>query len=129
MKEHEFTPQQREYFGSHPAIASVGRYRLTYASSFKKQALELYAQGISPAQIFKDAGLDVSMFPHKYVRNCLKRWRDGARKQATSTIVRRRGRPPKSSSTKTIEAMQARIVYLEAENDFLKKLRALESDE
>jgi transposase len=84
--------------------------------------------------IFIDHGFDLQMIGFKKPNECLTRWRRTFKKYGeTGFHTERRGmgateRP--SSKELTVEdkfkKAEARIAFLEAENDFLKKLEELE---
>ena len=102
-----------------------------YTYEFKKRALELYAQGINPDEIWKQAGFDVSMWKKDYCRYTIKDWRRMEKKRGLESLTRvggvqadggyKRARSPEADRVRRLE-LQVR--YLESENDFLAKLRA-----
>jgi len=93
-----------------------------------------YKSGKTPSQIFIEHGFDLEMIGKEQPKRCLKRWRDTFRKFGEEGFLTERrgkgstGRP--SSKELSIEdklrKAEPRIKFLEAENDFLKKLEELE---
>lgn len=127
MREREFTPEERHSLESNPNVFKVVNSNIIYTEEFKQQALHLYKEGMSADSIFTKSGIDTSIFPSGYAKSALRRWRN-ASKQPVSSVRKQKGRP-KQTCNMSPEEKDARIAYLEAENDFLKKLRALERGE
>ncbi len=85
--------------------------------------------------IFKEAGFGLDVISKDKARDCLKRWRkiynrkgeDGLLKEARG---KQGGRPKTKhrSDKETIEYLEAKVAYLDAENDFLAKLRGLKRE-
>jgi hypothetical protein len=48
--------------------------RLPEDTSWDELVFQLYQEGISPDQIFEDAGISLDYFQDDYCRSCLKRW-------------------------------------------------------
>ena len=53
-----FTAKTRKYLGSLDAVESVTQYRICYSKDFRDECMRKYAEGGSPAAIFREAGLD-----------------------------------------------------------------------
>ena len=53
-----FTAKTRKYLGSLDAVESVTQYRICYSKEFRDDCMRRYAEGGSPAAIFREAGLD-----------------------------------------------------------------------
>lgn len=128
MREREFTPAERALLESNVNVLKVGNSNIIYTKEFKRHAINLCNEGVSVNNIFHDAGIDLSIFPHNYAKYTLKRWRKTQGSHKEQQVPKRRGRQ-KDVSNMTREEMEAKIAYLEAENDFLKKLQALELGE
>lgn len=116
-----------------PNVLKVGDKQISYTNKFKEAAIKAYQSGKSPYEIFAEAGFDPKMFPETYCSKALIRWSAAKLKYGKKSLTEeRRGRKatgrPRSSKTKapkTQAQLEARLAYLEAENDFLKKLHAL----
>ena len=126
MREREFTHEERMLLEGNPNILKVVNSNIIYSDDFKELAIRKHKEGISARLIFIEAGIDVSIFPDDYARYAIKRWKS----QTKSLTAQRRsgGSRSKKPSNMTHDELEARIAYLEEENDFLKKLRALEKD-
>jgi hypothetical protein len=96
-------------------------------------AVKAYLEGKGPADIFKEAGFNLEIIGRDIPNGCLKRWRKTFASQGETGLLEERrgkgspGRPVMEVSVeKRLAQAEARIKLLEAENDFLKKLEALE---
>lgn len=120
----------RKKLKKNPNVLKVTEKYVTYTPEFRTLAVEKHFAGESYKKIFIDAGIDLSPFDSDYARKCLERWIEIFSKSgATGFRTENRGRAskgrPKGRKFKSLEAENA---YLRAENDFLKKLNALEAD-
>ena len=115
-----------------PSVEKVSESQVIYTKKFKASAVKDYKAGKSPTEIFLKAGLSPNLFLRSYCSKLIIRWTksfdeygsfNGERrgKQATG---RPKG-PATLKNPKTAAEFKARLAYLEAENDFLKKLHAL----
>ncbi len=107
---------------------------ITYSQTFKLRAIKQYfEEGLGPNQIFEEAGFPRSWLGEYRARNCLKLWRNKYNKEGQESLLKEnRGAPGKSNKRlhpandkSKIEYLETKIAYLEAENDFLAKLRGL----
>ena len=65
-----FTAKTRKYLGSLDAVESVTQYRICYSKEFRDDCMRRYAEGGSPAAIFREAGIG-----YKRVERCIARWK------------------------------------------------------
>lgn len=129
-----FTQEQRNLLALNPNIKKVTDKSITYAETFKLFAIDEYAKGKTPHEIFKNAGIDPSIIGSKNPARCLGRWRISYFKDGSSGLMGERrgtsnsGRPVTSelSLEEKLKLAEAKIAYLEMENEFLKKLEELE---
>lgn len=84
MANRTFTPEERAYLESLPAVAAVGDDTISYAPEFRNACMERYYAGESPAAIFREAGLDPAFIGYKRIERCIARWR-GPKDPASST--------------------------------------------
>jgi hypothetical protein len=126
----DFPEKDRRSLKSNPLVKSVGSKQVQFTSKFKLKALKLHDEGLRPSEIFLKLGVDPNLFLKDYPKKCLSRWKKIMDKHGKEGLDQERrgigstGRP-KKPELKDEKALLARIAYLEAENDFLKKLRAL----
>lgn len=127
MKHHTFTAEERSELESNPHIRKVCNSNVEYTEEFRQKVLKEHdEQGKSAKQIFTEAGIPDWLNQGKYARLCLKRWKYQQRHPKTT----KRGRPKadieKPINEMSLEELRKRVVYLELENEFLKKLEPLE---
>lgn len=125
-----FSDKDRRSLESNPLVQSVGLNQVQFTVKFKLKALKLHAEGLRPADIFLKLGVDPNLFLKDYPKKCLSRWKKIIEIHGEKGLEQeRRGKGatgrPKKADLKDEKDLLARIAYLEAENDFLKKLRAL----
>jgi transposase len=129
-----FNAFQMKQLEANPNVSKVSERSLTYHPDFKLKATQDNLKGKEPMQIFLENGFNLTIIGKDKPKQCLKRWRkiyeqfgeDGfytERRGKAST-----GRPSSKPMTPEVELKkaQARIAFLEAELDFLKKLDELE---
>ena len=122
-----FSKSIKDLLEKNPNILEVSS-QLSYTFKFKKEAVKAYKSGTSPKEIFRRANIDLSLFSAKYAKNSVWRWVKIVEKYGIEGLREEHrgknatGRPPK----KRFKSKQEEIAYLRAENDFLKKLLALE---
>jgi transposase len=101
---------------------------VNYTYEFKKRAFELYAKGIKEKEIWKRAGFATDKWKGNYFRDTVKDWRRIVRKKGVDGLKKQGGvhydRGPTKVDSDTLKRLEIRVKYLEAENDFLAKLRA-----
>jgi transposase-like protein len=113
----------------------VGEAAITYSPAFKIEAVRAnLVEGKPPHLIFLDAGFDLDLIGHETPRHRLKKWRTVFKQrgeQGLSNDQRGKGatgRPLERALTveEKLRRAEARVSYLERENELLKKFRALE---
>jgi len=131
MKQDKFTDQEKEILLKNPNILKV-EGQVTYNPEFKLKAIEEYNKGKFPIQIFIDAGIAVDVLGRPNAGRALKRWKKVFKKQgAMGLLLEQRGKQGKYCSEELsveerFKRIETKIAYLEAENNFLKKLKASE---
>ena len=129
-----FTAFEMKELEQNPNVLRVSDRSITYHPEFKIRAVEAQEQGMGPTQIFLDHGFDLSVIGKEQPKRCLSRWRQTYAQYGRSGLESDRrgrgatGRPNNKalSSDEKLKKAEARIKYLEAENDFLKKLEMIE---
>lgn len=122
MTKRTLTEEQKEILLQNPNVEDVGKISIYYTKEFKSKALELYYQGHSPRQIFKDAGFDLRIIGKSAPANALGNWRFHDKKNKNKQEELRI-----QTQSKELREALAEVKYLRAENEFLKKLKALEN--
>lgn len=117
-----------------PNVISASERSISYSPKFKIKAVKEYKQGKIPSQIFIEHGFDIEMIGKEQPYRCLHRWRETFERYGEDGFLTERrgkgstGRPSSKSLSleDQLKKAEARIKFLEAENDFLKKLEELE---
>ena len=87
-----FSAEEVAYLKTLPAVADATRNRIIYAESFKVDCVLRYAQGESPVQLFREAGLDPSLIGYKRIECAIARWRRQMNVATTPVKKRAHGR-------------------------------------
>lgn len=129
-----FSPEDRKKLMQNKNVLKVSETKITYSLDFKVQAVRAYGEGKSPYLIFIDAGFDPDLIGHDNPQRCLRRWRRIFKQRGEQGL--RDDRRGKGSTGRPLQRelmvedklrrAEARIKYLEKENEFLKKLDAIE---
>jgi transposase len=129
-----FNEIQMKMLENNPNVDHVSERSISYTSAFKINTVKENLNGKGPSQIFIEHGFDLQVIGPEKPQQCLKRWRKTFKELGEDGFLTERrgkgstGRP--SSKPVTVEdslrKAEARIKYLEAELEFLKKLDELE---
>lgn len=126
-----FLNEEITRLSKNPCVLKCTENSVTYTYEFKKRALELHAQGVSSKEIWRRAGFDISRWNKNYCKDIIKDWKTIVRMKGIEGLSRIRGsqatgRPKTKGVTDAdkIKRLELQVRYLEAENDFLAKLRA-----
>jgi hypothetical protein len=118
-------------FRKHPCVFSCTSKSVNYTYEFKRHALEDYEKGMRPKDIWKQAGFDTSKWKKYYFRLTIRDWKRIVRRGDLSSLNNQGGVQHDDGMTKSlkmekdkIKRLELQIRYLQAENDFLVKLRA-----
>ena len=119
-----FTKEERELLRNNPNVKSVTINQIYYTEEFKERAIKEYLEGKSANQIFREAGINIEEISvqSSYASSILSKWR---KRKEGSAIVHYQKKQVKENKSAYQKLLQ-RNEYLEAENEFLKKLSALE---
>jgi transposase len=115
-------------YAVNPNIERVTQSNIQFTKAFKIRAIKQYQAGLSPTQIFEDAGINLSDFEKCYARKSIIRWFRASSDYGLNKInderrgINSSGRP---SQVKKFKSLEEEITYLRAENNFLKKIQAL----
>jgi len=129
-----FNEIQIKLLESNPNVDHVSERSISYTPDFKIRAVKENFNGKGPVQIFIEHGFDLQMIGSEKPKQCLKRWRKSFKQFGEDGFLTERrgkgttGRPSSKQLTveENLRKAEARIKYLEAELEFLKKLDELE---
>lgn len=132
MSRRIFTQEQIEALLQNPNVEGCSEKSIRYRKEFKVWAVHRYHQGLPPSEIFQQAKFSITMIGQEVPDDCLLRWRKIFKEKGEEGLmVDGRGKSKAGGRPKTIwqndqekiKYLEAKVVYLKAENDFLAKLR------
>lgn len=118
-------------------VSKCSAKSITYKKEFKLFAIKkYYDDGYSPQMIFEEAGFDLNVIGKERPKECLGRWRRIYNNKGKKELIKENrgkagGRKAKikfKNQEEEIEYLKTKIAYIEAENDFLAKLRGLKRE-
>ena len=132
MSKRIFNEVQIEILLKNPNIEGCSEKSIRYRKEFKISAVRSYHQGLPASEIFRQARFDIEMIGLKIPDDCLFRWWMIYKEKGEEGLMldgrgksKLGGRPKTSwlNKEEKIKYLEAQVVYLKAENDFLAKLR------
>jgi hypothetical protein len=133
-----FSKEEIVEFSKHPYVFHVSERSIHYTYEFKKRAMELHAEGVSPKEIWKRAGFNPDRWKKNYTYSTIKDWRRIVTKKGLDGLASfggfqyDRGRSNKKESVQIesdkLKRLELQVKYLQAENNFLAKLRAKKAE-
>lgn len=134
MNKKLFSNSQMKVLEKNPNVIRVTKQTITYSPDFKVKAVLENIQGKNPAQIFVDHGFDLDVIGKGLPRKRLYQWRkiyNESGELGLSLDTRGKSKTERTPSRELsveekLKKAEARIKFLEVENDFLKKLEELE---
>lgn len=132
MKSKKYSNEEKEILLKNKNIEKVTDKQVIYTKEFKLYAAKQSIEDKKiPTEIFIDAGIDINIIGLGTPRECLRRWRNKYNEQGSTSLLEKSTRLHKSkkeyvSNKDKLKQAEARIKYLESENDFLKKMTPVE---
>lgn len=129
-----FNTEQIDKLSKNKNVLRCSTKSITYSQAFKIMAVNKYfEEGLGPNQIFEEAGFPRAWLGENRACTCLKKWKKKYRTDGAEGLLKEnRGGPGRQkkrlvhkNDKDRIEYLETKIAYLEAENDFLAKLRGL----
>jgi transposase len=129
-----FSSSQMKVLEKNSNVVRVTSQTITYSPDFKVKAVLENIQGKNPAQIFVDHGFNLDVIGKGLPRKRLYQWRkiyNESGELGLSLDTRGKNKTERTPSKELsveekLKKAEARIKFLEVENDFLKKLEELE---
>lgn len=126
----KFSDHDRQELLKSPYVSSVTDSQITFTPEFKKEVVERNLRGISPADAFKELGINIALFLTDFPKKSASRWKKIYEEEGFEGLKEKRGksatgRPKRSFDPNNVKDLQRRIMELEAENFIIKKLNAL----
>ncbi|KAB8287560.1 hypothetical protein [Bifidobacterium avesanii] len=117
-----FTDEQVKYLEGLPAVRAVHGDRIFYEPWFSRSALQQYAKGVKPGEIFASAGMPESLVGAKRIERSMARWRANRDKILKGTDQKLVIMTPSYGEKDRVIASQAvRIYRLEQELEALRE--------
>lgn len=135
MASKKFTQEEMDIIRQNPYIVSVSPTKLTYSLAFKEFSLAKAEQGFKSTEIFHMAGLDPELMGKPRMKAALKKFKLEAKSPEGLREPKGKSRDERIADfaktdlekkhTKTaIRELQQRVVHLEQQIEFLKKIQS-----
>lgn len=126
----DLNQKQLDFLKNHKSIERITAKHVVFSFDFKLRVVKGYLKGISALEIFRAEGFD--FLPRKMITNSVLRWRDKYKLNGENGLKESpRGRQAihkKDSLGLSYNELLVKVEYLEQENNFLKKLKALREE-
>lgn len=129
MSKVTFTNEEIEILKSNRYVKMVGEKSISFTREFKEIIVRESRNGKSQMRILSDLGIDGNMLGENRINSMFIRCRNQMARSETWVRSKPPGRPKKikfSSIEEENRYLKDRMEYLEQENEFLKKLKALQ---
>lgn len=134
MNKRTFSKEQVKALKQNPNVLEVKSNGVTYTPEFKVKAVEASLRGQNPLQIFKELGLfDLDIIGKDVPRKRIYNWKKIYDEHGEVGLylnkrnsARQGGSFNDESAEEKLKKAEARIKFLETENEFLKKLEEQE---
>jgi transposase len=132
-----FSSEQIKELEKNKNVVKCSAKSITYSNEFKLRAVKrYYEEGVSPQLIFSEAGFNLLWLGKYKAKTSLKHWRKKYDSNDKEYLFKEgRGGPGRRkkeimyrNDKEKVEYLETKIAYLEAENDFLAKLRGLKRE-
>jgi hypothetical protein len=131
MSKRIFSEEQIKELLQNPNVERCSDKSITYHKDFKISAVKRYQEGLSPLEIFRQAGFNIDFIGREKPKWCLHCWlkifrEKGIKDLSIGTRGRSGGGRPKtnwSNDKEKIKYLETQVAYLKAKNNFLAKLR------
>jgi putative transposase len=135
MSKRIFSTEDRKKLMHNKNVIRVGETGITYSPDFKVKAVRANLRDDkTPNEIFINAGFDLNVIGHKNPKRCLRRWRaimdqrgeEGLRNDQRGKHFTGRSVERELTIEERLRRAEAKIKYLQQENELLKKFDKLE---
>ena len=123
----KFSDTVRKQLLSSPYVEDVTDSHVIFSVKFKTLAVQKYLEGLQPAEIFSNLGLDTSLFLPDYPKKSIARWKEVFFEEGVEGFEKEnRGKSSKGRPlNQQFKSIEDEVIYLREENALLKKLQAL----
>mgnify|MGYP000939219917 CR=1 FL=1 len=122
----KLTREQIKKLSENKNVKRCGQSSIIYTKAFKEYALKQYEKGMTAVGIFQAAGFNLSIIGSRAPNRIMNQWRNAlnVKKEKKPIVTENTGKEKRNRHKKELNDLRAKVAYLEAENDFLAKLRA-----
>ena len=121
-----YTAEEKEKLESNSYTLKVSESRFYPTVKFREDFWIRYQAGISPRKIIKDFGYDLDLFTQKQIDGIVQKIKKQALSGNGFSEGENRERRP-DNTPESISKMQAELLYLRQEVEFLKKIIATDN--
>ncbi len=123
-----FSSEQIVELKRNPCVFNCTHNSVNYTYEFKQRAIALHKEGVGARDIWKRSGFNVDLWKKEYFKGTLRDWKRVVEKHGIEGLLKPGGiqfdRGPNNTDKDKLKRLELQVKYLEAENDFLAKLRA-----
>lgn len=131
-----FTQEEINILLLNENVSKCSPSKITYNKKFKVIAVKQYLEkGYSPNEIFKKANFTLDVIGENRPMHCIRKWKEIYNKKGEEELMQDHRCPPVrnkkivfKNKNEEIEYLKTKIEYMDAENDFLAKLRGLKRE-
>ncbi len=124
----KYSKQQIAELNINPCVFNCTERTVNYTYEFKLRALKLKEENITAIEIWRRSGFDTSIWRYAYFNETIRDWKNIVKRCGTDGLLKSDGiqydRGPNNTDKDDLKRLKLQVKYLEAENDFLAKLRA-----
>ena len=135
MTKQKFTQDDMDILSQNPYVVSVCSTKISYSLAFKKFAVKQAQEGVRSTEIFRRAGFDPEMLGKPRMYSAIKKFKkeaaspEGLHEPRGKSKEERLAKFAKEDFEKkqtkvAIRELQQKIVHLEQEIEFLKKIQS-----
>ena len=134
MNRRTFTTEQIKNLSENKNVDRCGLRSVRYTMDFKASALKKYnEEGLSAVEIFEAAGFDLTVIGKRAPNRLMNQWNASLRPKKDRELILQDQNKAKVAikrikNIRETRNFKAKLVYLEAENNFLKRLRAVKRE-
>jgi len=134
MARGRLSPEEVKILKENPYVLDVEETRIIYTNEFKFLFIQEYRNGKKPTQIFREAGFDPKVLGSKRIERATSRWKEswaaGTLGSYQDRTIRKRRKWELQNLinnfeyekyVEILEQLQARIEFLEEENESLRQ--------
>ena len=130
MNRRILTGEQIKKLSQNKNVSRCGSKSIRYSKEFKKTAIQQYnEEGLTAVEIFESAGFDLDVVGKRMPNKLMHQWNKVFRMRLAKLLSQEEHLSIETAQKKIrsgnqLRTLKAKVAYLEAENDFLAKLRA-----